>query len=446
MRLLTLSTQMPIWSFTTERLEKLKKQIAYKKAEHDALECKSEKDLWCKDLDEFLDEWDTQLKLDAEIQTSIRRMGRRVSKKIGAGGKRRPKDDDAYLEKKPARAPAKAVKPVEKKEEVKSHQRFNDIFSAKTKSKSKGSGLDGADDDLSDDDFAALIKPKVKKEAAPAADESAAEPEEDLVIPKPRVQRTAAAKPKNWAMDLVDSESDNDDEMLGDVGAMVKGIGAPAAETDRGRVSLYAMSRPETSQGDSLPKLKSKQSRTFDFDGHDDTNYEALALSSPRKSVRPEDVLDLSDDDDDRLPPVTKAAPPAKASSSAGGAVARVAMAVVPVATKKGRGRPAGAKNKPKEAEKPKPAHLSPAAKAYAARKAAKARAVLSDDEDEDGLEAPAPPPAAVAKPRGRPARAAAATTKKKPIYLDSESDEEDVGGGMDVDEDSDEFGMDDSE
>ena len=48
---------MPIYSLTAERLERLKKQIAAKKKEHDDLEKLDEKDLWSRDLDEFLEEW-----------------------------------------------------------------------------------------------------------------------------------------------------------------------------------------------------------------------------------------------------------------------------------------------------------------------------------------------------------------------------------------------------
>ena len=76
---------MAIWSFTQERLDRLKEQIAKKKQEHDELEALSEKDLWCQDLDEFEAEWEAQLVLDQQIKSNIRKMGRRVSKKIGAG-------------------------------------------------------------------------------------------------------------------------------------------------------------------------------------------------------------------------------------------------------------------------------------------------------------------------------------------------------------------------
>ncbi|KAM7191036.1 DNA topoisomerase 2 [Naviculisporaceae sp. PSN 640] len=556
---------MPIWSLTTERLEKLKNQIAAKKAEHDELDALSEKDLWCKDLDAFVEEWEEQLRLDAEIQTDIRRRGRRVSKKlggVGAGKGRKVKDEDDYEPAKKTKAIKAAPKPAEK-----TQQRFTEKFQAKAKPKAKDDdgGFDGVDD-FSDDDFAMLgKKPAVKKEAseAPVAeiaanrtkravaskakaytidsddsdedfmnlgkssavekkpspvddksksetlsedevmhdavedqdpvvdddieeevvpkptkraaaakakplaledsefddddieevmpkptkraaaakgkekaspvDESDPFNEDDLeeVMPKPK-KRAAAAKPKSLYVDDEGSESDDDDKMLGDVGAMVKGIGGKSdANGSGGRLSLFAMSRPDAADVSVISKIKSKPSKSqLDFNEHDDTNYEALAMSSPRKSAKDDIDAFLSDDD---LPVVTK--PTASTSRAAASSKAKAPLAVVPAATKK-RGRPAGSKNQPKEdgpapkakatkaAAKPKAAlQLSPAAKAYAAKKA-KARKALSDDEDDD---MPDVPPSPVAKPKARPGRAAA--SKAKPIVLDDSdgSDGEDA-------------------
>lgn len=478
---------MPLWSLTLERLERLKSQIAAKKLEHDELAKLSEKDLWCHDLDAFAEEWENQLRLDAEIQTSINRMGRRVSKKIGAGRGRRPKGDDDYQpDKKTARAPKVT------KVETKTHQRFAEMFAAKPKAKPKtgGLGADGAADD-SDDDFSLLGKPKAAAEPSNARNKRAAaskaktyvlddedddsdfdfqslgktekpseppevkdEPVEELedlgepeetpevaevepleeveeVVPKPR-KRAAASKPKAWTVDDDASDSDGDN-LLGDVGAMVKGIQAPATSSKGGRLSLFAMSRPESSGNEpastsaAVHKIRAKPSRTFDFDSHDDTNYEALAMSSPRKSTKGDDLDGFLSSDDD-LPPPTKVSVVSKAASSqAAASKAKAPLSVVSAgaAVKKPRGRPAGAK------AKAKPVTLSPAAKAYAKNKAKKV--VDDDDDDDDMMDAPPPKPAA--KPRGRPGRAAAA--KAKPIVLDDDS--------MDVDQD-DAFAMDDSD
>lgn len=486
---------MPLWSLTHERLERLKAAIEAKKTEHDELEVLSEKDLWCRDLDKFVEEWENQLRLDAEIQTNIRRMGRRVSKKIGAGsgksGARRIKDEDDY---EPAAKKTKAAaKP--KVVQAKTHQRFAEMFGAKPKPKptTASKAVDGPadddddfsdddfaslgkakkpaepmasqtesttgrskraaasaaatkaktyllsdDDDLSDDDFAALGKPSAPQSSEPKASESASQSAtEDIVMTDAPAKRATAAKAKTY---LIESDSDDTpDDDLGDVGALVKGISAPAANGNRGRVSLFAMSQSNTAGG-ALPKLKSKPSRTFDFDSQDDTNYEALAMSSPRKSTKGADDIDdfLSDDD---IPPPKLAAKPKAAPSTT----------TAPAAAKKPRGRPAGTKNKPKDAsEEPttaakpkpnakakrapapsKPAALSPAAKAYQKKRP---KMALSDDEDmDDGEDAVVE---TAARARARPGRAAAA--KAKPIVLDdSEFDEQD-------DDKSDAFAMDD--
>ncbi|KAK3319305.1 DNA topoisomerase [Apodospora peruviana] len=495
---------MPIWSLTVERLEKLKNQIAAKKAEHDELDALSEKDLWCKDLDEFVKEWEEQLRLDAEIQTDIRRRNRRGSEKLGvaAGRGRKIKDEDDYEPVKKTKV-SKAVAKVPAKPDTKTQQRFTEKFQAKVKAKPKTSGFgsDGAADDFSDDDFALLGKkaamkkeeseppatvidiavnrtkraatnkaktyliddsdedfmdlgkPSTSENAAPApvsddevlsdAFDDAVEKVEEMdvdddleeVLPKP-TKRAAAAKAKPVYLDVADSDSD-DDKMLGDVGAMVKGIGAASgSNSNGGRLSLFAMSRPDAADAAALPKIKTKPSKSqLDFDSHDDTNYEALAMSSPRKSTKGDDLDGfLSDDDLPVVPKPTVAA--TRVSSQIAPSKPKAPLSVVPAPAKK-RGRPAGAATKketaaPKAkpvkaaaAAKPKPVHLSPAAKAYAAKKA-KSRKVLSDDEDDDDdLVMQDAPPSPVAKPKARPGRAAAA--KAKPVYkLDSDDQEDD--------------------
>jgi DNA topoisomerase-2 len=473
---------MPIWSLTNERLEKLKNQIAAKKAEYDELNALSEKDLWVKDLDGFVEEWHTQLKLDEEIATDIRRLGRRTSHKIGAGRGRRPKDDDDYQPEKKTKPKAPKVEKVE----TKTHQRFTEKFQAAAKPKPQN--------DLSDDDFALLgKKAAVKQESEPPASlpdvpngrnkraaatkskyvlsddsdeefmdlgkpevkDEAGDSESEGLVEKPARRAAAKAKP-SYMDEEFGSESDDgeDDKMLGDVGDLVKGIGAPAASSSNGgRLSLFAMSRPEA--GDApIPKLKSKPSKSaMDIDSHDDTNYEALAMSSPRKSTKADDLDDFLSDDDlpaAPKPAAAKPAPPTAASK------AKAPLSVVPAPAKK-RGRPAGSKNKPKGEDAPAPktkaaaaaakaksSVLSPAAKAYAAKKA-KAKRVLSDDED-DIVDEPASP--AVTQPKTRPGRAAAA--KAKPIYIDDDEDDSFVSGGTGGGgrkgrkDDSDAFDMDD--
>ncbi|KAK4226804.1 putative DNA topoisomerase 2 [Podospora fimiseda] len=615
---------MPIWSLTNERLEKLKAQIAAKKAEHDELQQMSEKDLWVKDLDDFVVEWENALKLDDEITTNIRRMGRRKSDKIGAGktnSNRRRKDDDDYApdKKTKAKAAPRVVPKIEPPEKLKTQQRFMEKFAAKPKAITDGGVISDDDDfallgkkatvtavktgfqpdasapdtangrtkraaaaskskyvisDDSDEDFMDIVKPASKepsteatetldamdedepvakpvvakraaaakakptyaiedsdddslkledddepikptKKAAPPPktkssftldsdefDDSDIEPvkpakkaaskskspiddddfgesdvepvkpakpakraaaakakpsytiesdseeeeEDEEVVPVKPGKRAAAAKAKkSYALD--DESEDSDDSLkLGDVGAMVKGIGGASSSSNGGRLSLFSMSHPggDTS---TLSKLKTKPSKTsVEADEHDDTNYEALARSSPLKPAQ-EDNLDgfLSDDD---LP---------AASSKPAAKKGKAPLAVVPAPAKK-RGRPAVAKGKEKDenaplkakaapkpkvaktaasvvAAKAKPSALSPAAKAYAAKKA-KDKKVDNDDEDEDAVMEDATeisPPAA--KPKARPGRAA---TSKRPIVIDDEDDS--------MGDDSDAFAMDESD
>lgn len=542
---------MPIYSLTAERLERLKKQIAAKKAEHDDLEKLDEKDLWSRDLDEFLEEWEHQKELDVEIAKKIRNMGRRRSKKIGAGGgkggKRANRGDDDYAPSKPAKA-AKSMKkelPLVKKpiEPKKQGAAFAQKFSG-AKPKPKTFGNDGGSSDFSDDDFAALSKSKPKTAPAkklpapeavkdedseieeisapatsrtkrtaaskaksydfgsdsdfseddfatlntgksapapvkkPSPVESVAVDEESEVEevtvtandrsnraaaskPSPvesvieddeseveevtapangRSKRAAASKTKAWVFDDDDEEEENDngDDLLGDVGAMVRGIGEPAAASNNGRLSLFAMSRSEHGNA-AITKLKTKQSRNFDFDEPDDTNYELLAKSSPQKPARSSDIDDMSDDE--VLPTTTTAKTSAAKAKSA-----KAPLNVVSAPAKKSRGRPAGTKNKGKDEKPAKPVQLSPAAKAYAAKnksstaasKSKKKSFEFSDDEaDEDGdvAMADSPPP----PPRARPGRAAAAKAKKTYAII-SDDDEDELmsdggtdGGGSDV-------------
>ena len=415
---------MPIWSLTAERLEKLKDAIVKKKQEHDDLEALSEKDLWCKDLDDFSEEWDNQLKLDNEIQTNIRRTKRRVSKKIGAGTGRKLKDDDDFEPPVKTKGKPKAAAPV-KKVETKSAQRFADMFGAKPAVKKEvKEESDNASDGFSDDDFAALSRNRAIPKPVVARSASVMSQSEEPEAT--RNKRVAASKAKT--LFDVDSDSEDDDNMLGDVGNLVKGIGK-SSEKSSGRLSLHAMSRPESSHEPSssgLPKTKTKSSKALDVDSPDETNYELLAKSSPHKSVAKSDDIDSFLSDDEPAPPVPAIKGMTKSSSSAA-APAPAGLSQV----KKARGRPAAAKAKAKEEPvkkakaAPKSTALSPAAKAYAAKKAVKKQAPVGDsDEDMAEPESLVPRPAA----RSRPGRAAAA---RKPVIVDEDS-------SMALDEDGD--------
>lgn len=418
---------MPIWSLTQERLDKLKDAINKKKDDIEGLSAKSEKDLWCADLDDFMTEWDAQVALEQELQTKIRRMGRRESKKIGAGRNRKGKDDDDYKPEKKSKgkgkaAAAKAAPKV--KTETKSAQRFADMFSTKTKKEPKDDVVD-LSDNFSDDDFAALSRNKPSSARVTELSQSASQSQaEEPDVPRP-TKRAAASKAKTLFEVSSDSEVE-DVEMIGDIGSMVKGIGKAAGDKS-GRLSLYAMNRPESSQGNSgsssLQKLKTKASKSsMDIDSHDETNYEMLAKSSPHKI---KDEEDAAQDSDDELAVTT-------AASTTDTGLAAVKKARAKPATSKAKAKPEA---KPRAKAAPKATTLSPAAKAYAAKKKTIGVKKIALEDSEDEVDEP-PSPVSKPKPaaRGRPGRAAAA---KRPVIVDEDS-------SLMQDESDDPFEMDD--
>jgi DNA topoisomerase-2 len=398
-----------------------------KKKELDDLTVLSAKDLWCQDLDAFMAVWEARLIEDTEIKKKIRSMGRRASKKIGAGksGKvqsRLKAADDDYAPKAPKAQKANPAKGVVKVEPKKSSQKFMSMFTAKPKPASKEGpfGSNGAEElsGLSDDDFAAVAGTKPAVKPAPTASRA---PCEQPVAG--RGKRAAAAKPKNWILD--DESGTDDDKLLGDVSDMVKGIGTNSLDigTGNGRVSLFAMSRPGSSSGiqsnsSGFPKSKAKDKAVIDLSDHDETNYEMLAQTPHKTTQAPKDLDSFLSDDDEDAPVVKKKAP-------------------APKPAQRPKKAPAPKKPAASSSAVPKPVTLSPAAKAYALKQSkmkaqpAKKKAALSDDDDDDDddddieiVEPDSSPPKAAA--RGRPARAAAAKPKK--ITYDSDDD-------MDVDE-----------
>ncbi|KAF4126793.1 DNA topoisomerase II [Geosmithia morbida] len=416
---------MPIYSLTLERLEKLRQQIGNKKAEHEDLLALSEKDLWCRDLDEFVDEWEKQMKLDAEIETNIRRMGRRASKKIGAGRSRKAKDDDDYAPEKKPRARAKAAPkaaaaPV--KVETKSAQRFAEMFSSAASKDPKPKAEPTDDDPFSDDDFATLGRGK-----------SASQPVEP---PAPsRNKRAAASKAKTLFEVDSDSDADDKEQVMDDIDDLVKGIDKPASGEASGRLSLHAMSRPSEPSSAGRPRSKSKPSRPIDVDtdSPDETNYELLAKSSPQRvpSTKGDDLGVFSSEEEPRPAVSAKA----KGRAAATAAPAKKVVAARPRVT---------AASKAKAAPAVKKSVLSPAAKAYATKKASASKksaadfAISDDDDDDDELmEKPAEPESPPPKPatRTRPGRAAAA---RRPVIVDEDS--------MSDEESEDPFEMDDDD
>lgn len=475
---------MAIWSLTQERVEKLEKQIGDKEEEIDVLLKKSEKDLWSEDLDALSIEWQTQLEEEEKREKKIKAKGRRASAKLGMAGKgkkRKAADSDDYSDsdfatKKPkvAAKPKGAVSGL-----LAAHGKPNGVEQKPVvKPPAEQMTLDGAFDAVKPYEKAQPKKPAAAAASKPApkkakkVESDAEESDEDVfaavakeVSSKPaataRTGRAAATKAKSYAIDSDDSESEVEDDKVGDLSTMVRGIGSNANE---GATRLYhppSVSRPTSSNGaakKAKPPVK-KPALVSDI-SDDETNWEKLEQNSPQKVNHRKDWSE----DEDSMEIDDKPAPKGKAAAVPKAKAAATVRAKEPAL-------------KPKKAPAPAPAPVqkpqSPAAKAYAKKlakvadtkagaqskakplAAAKKKAIDSDLEDsdddgdklandilssEDEDDAPVKP-AAKAAPAGRPARRAAAAAPKKSVYAEDsdEEDEDDEGStGFVVDDDSD--------
>lgn len=277
------------------------------------------------------------------------------------------------------------------------------------------------DDEDSDDDFMEIAKETSSK---------------------PTTQPSRASRKPAKYTALSDSDSDNGDDLIGDVSKMVKGIGEAGESTQL----FSALSRPGSSAGLKTTAKTSKYSNNFDAD---ETDYSKLVpQNSPRRSllIKPKDVRMSEDDDMDKEDEPVK--PTAKGKQAAKG---KVAAAASKSTAGKGRGRPKKDASKPAPA--PAPTQLSPAAKAYASKqgkastKKQPANGVSDDDIDmmaNDILDSPggdmgagsedeAPVPAR--KTASRPARRTAA---RKTYAIDDDSEEDGGEDSDDFDEESD--------
>jgi DNA topoisomerase-2 len=477
---------MAIWSLTQERVEKLMRQIGDKEEEIDALIKLSPKDLWNIDLDAFVEEWNLQLTEEADRAKKIQRMGRRASHKLGIGaskgGKAKKKrkmgdsdsDDDSGSDFGPVKKKAKP-----KKEGLLSYLREADPPAKKTSpADSTKSALSSTAPQKQGSLLSHLVKSDVKKEAVPQIDgpSSPAEPEPAPAPVPAKKGRPAAAKPVKKPTPIVsddeddsdvfavvakeaekkaapkangrapraatkpvskyalDSDSDDDDDLLGDVSTMVKTIGGSSNGVPMFKSSTSV--RPGSASG--VPKVARKLSPSLiDIDDDDETNYEALLPQPSPKKPAPRNVNDTmltSDSEDDFSL--------AKPKPAAGKLTAKPAPKAKPVPK-------AALKAKAPAAITKKPTVLSPAAKAYAARlekassvakaapKAKKPAVIDSDDEMEDADtlaneilsdedEEPTPKPKAASRaPAARPGRRAAAKPAKYVVSDDDVESEE---------------------
>ena len=319
---------MAIWSLTKERIDKLNRQIDDKTQEVNVLSQLTPEDIWKQDLDDFIEEWRTQLTEEKQRNKEASRQGRRESKRVhvgAAGGrKRKGKDlDDSDFEAgpKPKKALSKKDKPVggilsylnanDAEKEKKSTKPKALMGSQKTAQPVLASGAfettekeentAPADDpwlDVARADGAAkaaksrkgsippATKPAKKTSAASKArilsddddDEIMVDADAEPTASAPaaggagRRQRTAAAKPVKY--DVLTDSDDSDGDF--DVGMMVKGIdtagdsAAGDAASSRPLFSSSAsMSRPGSSSGlgrKSVAAFGSKRDTFFFFD------------------------------------------------------------------------------------------------------------------------------------------------------------------------------------
>lgn len=475
---------MAIWSLTQERVEKLLKQKGDKEVEIDTLIKISPKELWTRDLDDFIAEWRFQLEDEAKRAKKIRGLGRRASAKLNIGGAKAPvskkrKADDSSGGEESDFAIAKMKKPAAKKEpkpsdmfsylasksekpapKLTSHPLVNGIEQKPVAPPPAAMIIDGAADVVSEVKEKSNIPAFFKK--AKAAAESRAKPtrkghiisddsdddvvaeiakeakktEEPVVTRQPRA---AARKPVKYA-GSDDSEQEMDDDMLGDVSKLVKGIGLGSDNTASNGRTLFSASasRPGSSHG---PKFISKPATKSVVDLSDDeTDYTKLIpRDSPQKpAARTANDTVLSDDQDESME-LPKPKPVSNVAKPVAKRTAKAAAPPKPMKRTVQKAAPVTAKAPPKKAA------LSPAAKAYAAGRAAKqqaaklipeGKAVESEsDNDVDAIandllsDGPmSEEDEVVMKPRAaasRPARRAVAQNKKPTYVVDDDSEEE---------------------
>ena len=411
---------MAIWSLTQERIERLKKQVGDKEEEYKSLTNTSSKQLWEKDLEEFLTEWRFQLDDEARRAKKSAHAGRRASAKLRIGGKggakkRKAGDSDGdsdFAVTKPKKGaamhgkakPSSAFEWMNKKvhsppaKPKPASQSLISAFGQKPSEEAEDSkkavALDGAPEDLPADQAgdgpgAAIKKaptvPKGKGKA-PVRKKISDDEDDDMFIevakeaktktaPGGRQPRAAARKPVKYANSASEDDvSDGGDDLLGDVSNMVRGI--PKGTTTDGQKSLFlaSASRPSSSSSHGLvsnskPPRAVQQVPSDDED--DETDYKNLVpKDSPQKpAARNARAIVLSGDEDD----------------SFGMAAPKAALKSTAAAKAKQEKAPAQKAKKPvtKEKQKP-PSDLSPAAKAYAAK--------LAKGKDKLQAESEAPP------------------------------------------------------
>lgn len=420
---------MPLWSLTQERVEKLMRQIGDKEEEIDALIKLSKEDIWRHDLDEFIAVWEEQLLEEKDQRKRVRGTKRRISSKLAMGEaapglkKRKALDDDDDFEVKPKKA-AIQKKAREEKKTAQTNSLRDWLAAPPAEKPSTSSQVDGASTGSQASAATAKAAPKAKAMKLSAPSDAEDSGEEMISKPPARGARVAAQKTMKYTLSS-DSDTDNGDDLLGDVSKMVKGIGTTNGDSSNESRTLFSssMSRPGSSAG---LKPAAKPTKVPDFDA-DETDYSKLIpQQSPQRSllVTSKDTRMTDDEDEDEDPAAPIAVLPKPKPLAKTSKVGKANSAVP---------KPTAKAAKPRK-EAPKPTQLSPAAKAYAAKQAKSKKTAIESDDDidamaDDILDSPSSSKG-ISKaesskaPVARPARRAAATKKKLTYIVDDESDE----------------------
>ena len=429
----------------------------------------SKEDVWRKDLDDFIAEWRFQLEDEQQRQRNIAKTtkNRRTSKKfkLGPVAKKRKglgddSGDDDFEVTKPSKKQTKITAFKAPRATVVEDLPKTNAFAGLSKMMAKGS-TDGTSDDpdvVDDDgdlDLSKKSKAEAKQKAAkpkgsglvhskskskttaltknsdttarPRQEATTADSDVEEVASKPvaRQARAVAKKQINYG---IDTDSDNGDDLLGDVSNMVKGL--PTANGESRPFFSNSASRPISSAG--YKPASRAPLKVVDDLSDDETDYTKLVpQQSPRRSIlvtaKENNITDDEEDDEDMdIRPVPSRQPPKAAvtAQKPTKATALTGKAKPQTKTTKKAAATAPAKKNPQ----------SPVAKAYAKR-LAKKRIVDSDDdidamaddildsaESEEDFKKPSPPPQ---KASARPARRAATVTKKATYAFDDDDDDD---------------------
>lgn len=457
---------MPIWSLTQEKVDKLRAEVAAKKAELDELRATAPEQMWETDLEMLeiaLDDVDGVMAANAAAEAKARRAFTRNGKGTGKGAARKARakakkgsdyDDssdesdfevDEDFKPAPRKAPARARRATAKATP-------KQVEAEMTSSDEDDAALD-EDSDFDDAEGAAVAKPPVKasKVSKPSK-------------PSKTAKRPAAVAPAPVpvAPAKVESESESDGEMMSLADRLAKRVHVTPKKEEaapKPRRAARAASKPVVVDSDSeIDLLSDSEDDAAAADAAEDDDFDELDLElspEPKKTTK-------------RPPKRAKASKTPEAARGAGSGKARAAKKARPRSTKKaGAGAGAAAdivddgaddvhiddifaaepEDKPaKKTAKPKKAApknaKAPAAKPKAKKAAKKKSAVvLSESEDEFDLEdTDESEEEGPVKPKTPRARRAAAS--KVTYAFDSEAEEESESDFDDAGSDDSDFDM----